>query len=367
MSGKLKIYINSQETTISNSLRTRSVPSVKTTCCELFLSCFRIIHKRKSIKNIMNNNVKEYDYVVEKLIVNRVPFILFSIPKSTVECKINSKSKRNSNNNVLESLTKLNTIYSPETQSLLYYSDRFDQNILSLNTANKCSHFNTNTAILNEKIKKCTLFKGYHTKITEFMNVISNLCLDLEEHEKLPKDPCFFNIIKSMNVISTKMSLKGFLKRNNHHEKEKAFKSRIFIQEPFLKKRESSEIKPRNKHEIYNVKQMEYVSLNDYQDNFVSKNKKPIAKSVHEISYNSANFVKSIINIHSINAEDNKPINNHLKYNHQFLINRTKILSENIANSNPLILRWNIIIKHYKGKTYSSNISQKMNKYFNIN
>ncbi|XP_031368868.1 rho-related protein racB-like isoform X4 [Apis dorsata] len=128
-----------------------------------------------------------------------------------------------------------------------------------------------------------------------------------------------------------------------------------------------SEIKSKGDKEIYCLNQMKYITLDDFQDNCASI-EKPIIQSVHKISCNSTNFVKSIINTNQMNTEDYKSINNHLQWNHQSLINQSKTLLENIkkTDTSKIILRWNIILKHYKSKTYSSKTSQKLSKYFNI-
>ncbi|XP_012340261.1 uncharacterized protein LOC105735055 [Apis florea] len=371
MSGKLKISVSSCETAISNSSRVSS--NTKTKCCQLFLSCFKINRKKESLEDIMDDNVKEYDYIVEKLVVKRVPFVLFSMPKNVLENKINSETRNNSNEETPQSQTKLTTMYSTasETQSLLYYSDRFDQNI-SLDISNKCSHPDTNRALLNERNRKHTFSDNYHTRITELMNTLSSLHPNLKEEERPPKDPYPLNISQNKSVLSTKMSLKEFLNKNNEHQMKQTFKSQTFVQEPFLKKRESrnvncSEINSKGDKGIYCLNQMKYITLDDFQDNCASI-EKPIIQSVHKISCNSTNFVKSIINTNQMNTEDYKSINNHLQWNHQSLVNQSKTLLENITktDTSKIILRWNIILKHYKSKTYSSKTSQKLSKYFNI-
>lgn len=108
---------------------------------------------------------------------------------------------------------------------------------------------------------------------------------------------------------------------------------------------------------------MKYMNLDNLQANS-SKIKRSSIQSVHKVSCNSANFVQPIIDMNQMNIE-NKSNNRRLQHNHQSSINQSKTLSENIVNTGPssTVLRWNIIIKHCRSKTYSS---KKMSKYFNI-
>ncbi|XP_060820447.1 uncharacterized protein LOC132909557 [Bombus pascuorum] len=368
MSGKLQASASSHETAVSSSSKTSAIsnPKANNKCFELFLSCFRINSKKESLEDIINNNAKEYDYIVEKLIVKRVPFIFFSISENALKNKINPESKSNSIKDVLQLQTRSNSTHSAvsETQSLLYYSNRFDPNMISLQTSNKCLYFDKNTFTLNERNKRHTLSNDYHTRITELMNTMSSLHPDLKEHERPPKDCCPLNMPKNKSVMSAKMSLKGL--RNNIPQEQEIFKSKSFVQEAFLKKREFrnvDEIKSKNDQKIFSLNQMEYMNLDNLQTNS-SKIKKSSIQSVHKVSCKSANFVQPIIDMNQMNIE-NKPNNRQLRYNHQSSINQSKTLSENIVNTNPssTVLRWNIVIKHCKSKTYSS---QKMRKYFNI-
>ncbi|XP_033195365.1 uncharacterized protein LOC117159544 [Bombus vancouverensis nearcticus] len=368
MSGKLQASASSHEIAVSSSSKASVIsnPKANNKCFELFLSCFRINSKKESLEDIVNSNAKEYDYIVEKLIVKRVPFIFFSMSENALKNKINPESKSNSIKDGLQLQTRSNSTHSAvsETQSLLYYSNRFDPNMISLQTSNKCLYFDKNTFTLNERNKKHTLSNDYHTRITELMNTMSSLHPDLKEHERPPKDCCSLNMPKNKSVMSAKMSLKGL--RNNIPQEQEIFKSQSFIQEAFLKKKEFrnvDEIKSKNDQKIYSLNQMEYMNLDNLQANS-SKIKKSSIQSVHKVSCNSANFVQPIIDMNQMNIE-NKTNNRRLQYNHQSSIKQSKTLSENIVNTDPssTILRWNIIIKHCKSKTYSS---KKMRKYFNI-
>ncbi|CAL7948894.1 unnamed protein product [Xylocopa violacea] len=226
----------------------------------------------------------------------------------------------NSNKNVLQSLA---TDESMSTQSLLYYSDKFDQQMVSLNTINKYLHFNKNAIILAKRSKKCTLSKDHHAELTELMSNMSNLHTDLEKHEEPPRDSYSLNIRRNFGKI------------------------------------DSSETKSKINQKIYGLNQLKHVNLNDFQSHPTSNFGKSIIRSIQETS---------CININQKNAEDYAQINRDSQCHRQDLINKSKALSKNIANidlSN-VILRWNIIVKHYKCKTLPFEIPQKMSKYFNI-
>ncbi|KOC66622.1 hypothetical protein WH47_00930 [Habropoda laboriosa] len=370
MNDKLQSFISSREIAVSDSSTASSASDAKSKCFGLFRSCFGGTRKKESSEDIVDDDVKEYDYVVEKLIVKRVPFILCSIPKNTLDYNTSNSSKDASH-----SLSKVNTIYTTasETQSLIYYSDKFDRNIPPLRNSNKCLHFEANTTILNERNKKRTLSTDYHTRLTELMEIMSSLHPDLKEHERLPKDPCPLNTTKNRSISSTKPCTRVFLDRNNGSQKQKVFKSQTCVSEPFLKRKEfetvsSYEIKSNNEQKIYNLNQLQYMTSDYIQDYYAFKSETSPVQPVQDISCDSANYAKPIIDVTQINAEDNNnQINNCLRRARQSSKNEFKT-SEKIVHTNPsnTILKWKILVKHYKSKTlYCSKNSQEMTKYFN--
>ena len=207
---------SSQETAVSSSSKINSSSGGKITnnkCFKLlFSSCFRTAaSKTESLEDIVNNNVKrKYDYVVEKLVVKRVPFVLFSIKSQnrSLEEKISLWSKNNFNSNrVPQSQTKLSNVQN---------SDRFD--MVHLHVSNKRLHFDK-CNIWNKRNKKATLSNNCRNKI-------------IEEREKAPKDPV---LDMQKNKSLSEISLKG-LNKNNTYQAEEAFKLQSFVQQAFSKK-----------------------------------------------------------------------------------------------------------------------------------
>ncbi|KAF3422474.1 hypothetical protein E2986_04019 [Frieseomelitta varia] len=373
MSDKLQttaIAISSHETAVSgfqSKINSFSGGKTNNKCFKLFSSCFRTASSTESLENIVNNNIKRRcDYVVEKLVVKHVPFVLFSISENTLEDKISLQSKNNSHRNVPQSQTKLNTTYSATSkiQSLLHYSDRFDSDTtVPLHISNKCLHFDKN---VSNKRNKNDTSSNYHNKIIDSTNTTNGLHPDLGEHEKAPKDSSL-NISENKSLVFSEISLKG-LNKNNIYQARETFKLQSFVQEAFSKKEEFKNVysfdsnKLKNYQKIYTLAQMERTNLNNFRDCSTYKVKRPIVQSVRKIFHSSENFVKSI-DTNQTNIENCKPSNRDSQHNHQFLLNQSKTLSDCIVNidSSNMLLRWNIIIviKRNKSKTCPSQILKK--------
>ncbi|XP_076749595.1 uncharacterized protein LOC143422677 [Xylocopa sonorina] len=289
MNEKLEASTNSYEAGLLDSSRANSIPDLTANCCKSFLNCFKITRKKQLLEEMMDNDTKEYEHVVEKLVVKRIPFVLLSVPKNSSQCKDDSKRISNSTKNVPQSLTNLNSMHSasPETQSLLYHSDKLDQQLVPLDTINRYLDFNENRIISTKRSKKCIVSNDHCSKLTELMNSMGSLHTDLGKQEEPLKNSYSLNIPRNFGKI------------------------------------DSSETKSK-------------------------------------IDPNELN---------QTNSEDCIQINKDLQCHQQVLTNESKALSKNIANvdlSN-LILRWNIIVRHYKCKTLSFDIPQGMSKYFHIN
>ncbi|KAK1138149.1 hypothetical protein K0M31_002631 [Melipona bicolor] len=230
MSDKLQttgIATTSHETAVSGSSKVNSFSDGKTNNkrFKLFSSCFGTGSKTESLEDVVNDNIKRRcDYVVEKLVVKRVPFVLFSTSENISEDKIQSlQSKNNSNGNVIpRSPTKLNTTYSGtlKIQSLLHHSDRFDSDTAPLRVSNKRLHFDKNISDKRNKID--TLSNNCRNKISESTNTTNGLYPDLREREeKAPKDPSL-NMSKNKSLTFSEISLKG-LNKNNTSLVQEAF------------------------------------------------------------------------------------------------------------------------------------------------
>ncbi|CAK9813355.1 hypothetical protein ANTPLA_LOCUS7808 [Anthophora plagiata] len=360
----MRSYVSSREI-VSNSTTATSLSDTRNNCFDLFRSCFQGIRRNESLEDIVEDDVKEFDYVVEKLVVKRVPFMLLSMPRNTVYCT--GKPSKNPS----RSLMNVNTIYSPasDTQSLLYYSDKFDQNNPLFENPDKCSHFDGNENELNERYKNRMLPNDYHTRLKELMKTMSSLHPDLKEHERLPKDPCPLNMPKNRSTSSTKTYAKVLLDRDKESQEQKVFQSRTSNLNPktLLKEKEDESVssygvKSNNEQKVYNLNQLQYVALDDLQHHGTFNSEKFLVQPVQEISCNSANYTEPVIDVVQMNREDSDSQINNV---HQSLVNESEI-SEKIVNTNPsnTVLKWKIVVKHCRPRTFSKE-SQEMTKYFN--
>ncbi|XP_043257966.1 uncharacterized protein LOC122400507 [Colletes gigas] len=165
----------SQKSAVSKLSKTDSDSGVKKKCYQLLFSCFKDSHKKRSKENV-DYEPKECDYIVEKLIVKRVPFIFFTIPEDTLETKIDDCSK-----DTKEPLTSVS-----KTQSLSYYTDRLNRN-KSTEIPNKYLHSDANMTAFHEE-NKSTLSTNYDTRITKLRNTTSSMHPSLKECKRSWKD-----------------------------------------------------------------------------------------------------------------------------------------------------------------------------------
>lgn len=146
-----------------------------------------------------------------------------------------------------------------------------------------------------------------------------------------------------------------------------------------MKDLKSPMFKSKKEQKSYNLKEVQGMYTNEPQDDDNAQNNKTfIAQPVQNVFYNFANFKKTIIDTNQLSVENcnlehtniKSQINNRLSYNQQMYVNKSKLLVDNIINTDPsnITLRWKIIVRHYKPKTlHYSKDSQQITKYCNIN
>ncbi|XP_076182211.1 uncharacterized protein LOC143154196 [Ptiloglossa arizonensis] len=377
MNNKLQDSVTSHETTVSETSKASSISGAKKKCYGLLFSCFKVNRKRQSKENFVRYEPKEYDYIVEKLVVKRVPFVFFTISENALETKSDV-----CNEDTQKSLAtaEVNTIYSTgsETHSLLYCSDKLNGN---MEIPNKCLHFGANMTALNERDKRSILSTNYNTKITKLMNTMSSLHPNLKECKNIPKN----NKISSKEVKEIAF-IQEILNRNDNSQIQETFTSfpTTSVQDSFLMKKELKDLKSpmfksKKEQKSYNLKEVQGMYTNEPQDDDNAQNNKTfIAQPVQNVFYNFANFKKTIIDTNQLSVENcnlehtniKSQINNRLSYNQQMYVNKSKLLVDNIINTDPsnITLRWKIIVRHYKPKTlHYSKDSQQITKYCNIN
>ncbi|XP_076289390.1 uncharacterized protein LOC143213426 [Lasioglossum baleicum] len=214
---KLQESIISIKTDISDSSKNYPVSSSKGKCYQLFFSCFKVVREKNSQESF--DKSQECDYIVEKLIVKRVPFISFRSPENTVETNSDQLDEKNGK---VSTAVEENTIFSDasKTQSILYCYDSLNQNRIINNSPSTYLYFDRNTSELHGR-KTNILTTGYSSRIEDVTNSMSNLHPDLKECEKLPKAPCSYSHKPKNKTIfgtSTKVYNQKHIKSSDSNE-----------------------------------------------------------------------------------------------------------------------------------------------------
>ncbi|XP_029052815.1 uncharacterized protein LOC114880699 isoform X2 [Osmia bicornis bicornis] len=322
MSDQLQTSNNLQESAVSNSQASSSC-SIKRKCYKLFFSCFKNTYKGKSKEGTTNYNSNNYDYIVEKLVIKRVPFIFSGILTNASEIRNDNFIK-----DVEKPLIKMNT---SETQSILYCSEDLNENTIPVAIVNKSMKVDSNTVISNEINNKLTLSTNYDARIIELINTLTSLHPDLKECEKWIKDPCCSNIHTPKSILA----------RNT--EQITPINNKEFGDAKSI-------IKSKNKQKIYYSRQHTY--LNEFQGN----DKEPFIQSDQGI-FHSLKSLTKFIDPNQLNRENSnqklKQIKNNSQHNQLALKNESKVLGESIINNNNTLdtaLRWKITVKHFKSQ-----------------
>ncbi|XP_076645345.1 uncharacterized protein LOC143354853 [Halictus rubicundus] len=212
---KLRKPIISIKTEISDSSKNYSVSGTKGKCYKLFFSCFKVFREKNSQESILNDKSQECDYIVEKLVVKRVPFISFGSQEDTLETNSDQLDKKTER---LSNATEENAMFfdASKTQSILYYYDSLNQNRITNNVPSKYLYFDRDMSELHERYKTSVLTTGYSSsRIKEITNTMSNLHSDLKECKKLPKASCPLHISKDKTIFGTS-SLSKKIYNQNH-------------------------------------------------------------------------------------------------------------------------------------------------------
>ncbi|XP_034187308.1 uncharacterized protein LOC117607550 [Osmia lignaria lignaria] len=322
MSDQLQTSNNVQESAVSNSQASSSC-SIKRKCYKLFFSCFKNPYKGKSKEGTTNYDSNNYDYIVEKLVIKRVPFIFSGILTNASEIRNDNFIK-----GIQKPLIKMNT---SETQSILYCSEDLNENTIPVAIVNKSMKVDSNTVISNEINNKLTLSTNYDARIIELINTLTSLHPDLKECEKWIKDPCCSNIHTPKSILA----------RNT--EQITPINNKEFGDAKSI-------IKSKNKQKIYYSKQRTY--LNEFQDN----DKEPFIQSDQGI-FHSLKSLTTFFDPNQLNRENSneklKQIKSNSQHNQLALKNESKVLGESIINNNNTLdtaLRWKITVKHFKSQ-----------------
>nr|XP_012134763.1 PREDICTED: uncharacterized protein LOC105661788 isoform X2 [Megachile rotundata] len=313
MSNQLQTSTSLQKTAVSNSQKKNSNFSVKRKCYELFFSCFKNVHKREFNEDI-NHHFNKYDYIVEKLVVKRVPSIFLEISVSASETNDENFIK-----NIQPSLVKMNTVdpNKSKSQPLIHSSKDSNDNTIPANVVNNSLKIDSNIIIPNKSNNKLASPINHDTSVIELMNSLTSLHPDLKECERPPKDPC--PLITPINETELSgntekiPSITRFSSNSNASQKQEMMKSKTYVLEPFLLQKEFGDVKSpvmksKNKQRIYYSIHDTY--FNEFQDNYTCNKKETFV--VQRDQDNSTEKFKQILN--------------KLQQNQQVLTNESKVL-----------------------------------------
>lgn len=87
MSNKLQDTALSNESVVSDSSKTSYASGSRGNCFDSLFSCFKLTRKEESEENFTDYQDQNCDYIVEKLIVKRVPFDFVAVPTDNLESK----------------------------------------------------------------------------------------------------------------------------------------------------------------------------------------------------------------------------------------------------------------------------------------
>ncbi|XP_015601985.1 uncharacterized protein LOC107270979 isoform X2 [Cephus cinctus] len=154
----------------------------------IFSCCFRGLTKRKA--SIQDYDPEECDYIVEKLVVKRVPIALFATPYDIYDRK-RIKKRESEDGFPPVRMTDTKNIYRviPDMKQPLYYAmnDTHDKPSTSI-------HFAKSTDTLHEDAIY-NYDKNLETeRQNEYLNRFTALHPDLKECDRPPKDPCPLNL-----------------------------------------------------------------------------------------------------------------------------------------------------------------------------
>ncbi|XP_076245952.1 uncharacterized protein LOC143186266 [Calliopsis andreniformis] len=366
MSDKLQSSATLHEVTASDVSRATSTSSSRGKCFGSLFRCLKFNKKEQLKASFDNSEHKDYDYIVEKLVVKRVPFVFFKVPEN-----ISETNNYQTDSLKPQILSETKTIPSniSETQSL-YYSDKLNQNTKPTGITSKL-FLDANMSLLNEINKTNLTSSDYKAGIIELMNAMSSLHPDLKISERPPKDP--LNIPKNKDMLSkdieANQSMKSLSKGDGMHVQQTFMIPTIDVLDPNLIMKEkkclrTSDIKLENDQKVYNLNHMQNTRLSESYDINDANNKNKevhIAQPIENMFCNLPDLEKTINMNHLITeqhehegAKVKSETSSKLQYRQEqeSFVNESKTLTENIVTSDlsPITLRWKIIIKHHKLK-----------------
>lgn len=179
-------------------------------CCRSFLSCCFKRNRRQIISKQFTEDIdtpEYYDYIVEKLVIKRVPISLFAMSHDTYGKEKEPEDcdcERNKSPKVSQSTKNIYSI-APATNSSVFYADENNEPGPSgfMNGA-KILRFSPND---NDRLKSYNEKPIIHENAIQLLDRFTALHPNLKESERAPKDPCPLNTVtKSRRLLAEEIS-----------------------------------------------------------------------------------------------------------------------------------------------------------------
>ena len=173
-----------------------------------------------SVETPPDLNPNEYDYIVEKLVIKRVPIALFATPQDLYDYRI----KKNAS--PISDSQRGFSIDPPVNSSLFYTSSTAPVSGFPKSSPSKSLRFTRNEAIFDESLLPTT--SGYKEEVgrrfrdADILNKFTALHPNLKESERAPKDPCPLNVSKSRRSLAEEISEIAATKENSNSHYDRA-------------------------------------------------------------------------------------------------------------------------------------------------
>lgn len=158
-------------------------------------------------------NSNEFDYIVEKLVVKRVPISLFATPYDVYE---DGTGSRHPDRKPLVVVSDPRTVYSivPAVNSSLFYTSTNEPGVSGFPTkpSGKPLRLTRNEDVFGDDEPPSATAGGYRADMerryreAESLNRFTALHPNLKESERPPKDPCPLNMTKSRRSLAEEIS-----------------------------------------------------------------------------------------------------------------------------------------------------------------
>ncbi|XP_043275250.1 uncharacterized protein [Venturia canescens] len=184
---------------------------IPSSCPSFFTRCFKKNHRRR--REVVNKPYPEepetreiYDYIVEKLVIKRVPISLFAMSHDTYDTETKSEDcgcEKNTSTKVGQSTKSVYSI-APAANSLFYIAGKSEPSTSGFTSNGKMLRFTPNE---NDQLESYNDNAIIRQNLTKKLDKFTALHPNLKESERVPKDPCPLNTAsKSRRSLAEEIS-----------------------------------------------------------------------------------------------------------------------------------------------------------------